>query len=158
MNCRNIIRYVLSFKNLVNNCLVDINDIKNLPNVFLRRISEIVIMTNHTRLHTFLKHAGYPRGEVITKFGQLRTRREGGKRSNIVPDILCEWPLSKIYKYNRFECSLKTDSINFSFDKEPENRKRTFLTRHCAVGFLLSVIQNNSVSKLCQIFSNFNTR
>ena len=42
---------------------------------------------------------------------------------------------------------LKTDSINFSFDKEPENRKRTFLTRHCTVGFLLSVIQNNSVSK-----------
>ena len=61
MNHRNIIRYVLSFKKFVTNCVIDINDIKNLPNVFLRRISEIIIMTN-LKLHTFLKHAGCPRG------------------------------------------------------------------------------------------------
>ena len=61
MNHRNIIRYALSFKNFVDNCFIDIN-IKNLPNVFLRRISEIIIVTN-LKLHTFLKHAGCPREE-----------------------------------------------------------------------------------------------
>ena len=37
--------------------------------VFLRSISEIIIVTN-LKLHTFLKHAGCPRGEGGDKFGQ----------------------------------------------------------------------------------------
>ena len=39
-----------------------LNNIKDLPNVFLRSISEIIIVT-YLKLHTFLKHAGCPRGE-----------------------------------------------------------------------------------------------
>ena len=54
MNHRNIIRYALSFKNFVDNCFIDINNIKNLPNVFLRSIGEIIMVTN-LKLHTFLK-------------------------------------------------------------------------------------------------------
>ena len=49
-------------KNFVDNCFIDINNIKNLPNVFLRSISEIMIVKN-LKLYTFLKHAGCPRGE-----------------------------------------------------------------------------------------------
>ena len=50
-----MIRYALSFKNFVDNCFefIDINNIENLPNVFLRSISEIIIGTN-IKLHTFL--------------------------------------------------------------------------------------------------------
>ena len=48
-----MIRYALSFKNFVDNCFIDINNKTNLPNVFLRSISEIIIVTN-LKLHTFL--------------------------------------------------------------------------------------------------------
>ena len=58
----------LSFINFDINCFIHIN-IKKLPNVFLRRISEIIIATN-LKLHAFLKHSGCPRGEEVTKFGQ----------------------------------------------------------------------------------------
>ena len=61
MNHRNIIRYALSFKNLVDNCFIDINNIQHLPNVFLRSIGEIIIVTN-LKLHTFLKHVACPGG------------------------------------------------------------------------------------------------
>ena len=67
LNRRNIIRYVLSFKHFVNNCFIDINNIKKLPNVFSRKISEI-IMTN------LKEHAGCLRVEGVTKFGN-----DGGK-------------------------------------------------------------------------------
>ena len=77
MNNRNIIRYLLSFKNFVKNCFIDINNIENLPNVFLRGISEIIRMTN-LKLHTFLKHARCPRGEGGGY--QIRTMTDkGGK-------------------------------------------------------------------------------
>ena len=33
--------YVLSLENFVKNCFIDINNIENLPNVFLRGISKI---------------------------------------------------------------------------------------------------------------------
>ena len=77
MNRSNIIRYVLLFKtDFANNCFIDINNIKKLPNVVLTRISEIIIMTN-LKLHTFLKHAGWPRGE---QGHQIRTMLDkGGK-------------------------------------------------------------------------------
>ena len=93
MNHRNIIRYDLSFKNLsfVDNCFIDINIIENLPNVFLRSIREIMIMTN-LKLHTFLKHAGCPRGEGGDQISTIRG--EGSKKFNILPDVLCEWPLT----------------------------------------------------------------
>ena len=64
---------------------------KNLPNVFLRRISEIIIMTN-LKLHTFLKHAGCVRGEGSHQIGQWWTSGKGGKKSNILPDILSDVP------------------------------------------------------------------
>ena len=51
--------------------------------MFLRSISEIIIVTS-LELHTFLKHAGCPKGEKVTKFGQGgdggRTRGDGGKK------------------------------------------------------------------------------
>ena len=77
---------MLSFKNFVN-CFIDVN-IKKLPNVFLRSISEITIVTN-----TFLKHAGCPRGEEGDQI--WTTTNKGGrgvKKFNILLDILCEWP------------------------------------------------------------------
>ena len=61
--------------------------------MFLRGISEIIIMTN-LKLHTFLKHAGCPRGEGGY---QIRTMTDKGGRgvekSNILQDVLCQWPL-----------------------------------------------------------------
>ena len=45
--------------------------------MFLRSISEIIIVTN-IELHTFLKHARCPKGEGVTKFGQRWTRGRGG--------------------------------------------------------------------------------
>ena len=75
MNHRNIIRYDLSFKNVVDNCFIDINIIENLPNVFLRSIREIM-MTN-LKLHTFLKHAGCLRGEGGDQISTI-TEKGGG--------------------------------------------------------------------------------
>ena len=92
LNNRNIIRYALSFKNFVDNCFIDINNRKNLPNVFLRSISEIIIATN-LKLHTFLKHAGCPRGEGGDQIWTMMDKWEGVKKLNILPDVLCEWPL-----------------------------------------------------------------
>ena len=69
LNHRNIIWYVSRFKNFVNDSFIDINVIKNLPNIFLRRISEIITSKNLI-LHTFFKNAGCPRGRGVIKFGQ----------------------------------------------------------------------------------------
>ena len=85
----------MSFKNVVDNCFIDINILENLPNVFLRSIREIIIMTN-LKLHTFLKHAGCPRGEGGDQISTI-TEKGGGrgvKKFNILPDVLCEWPLT----------------------------------------------------------------
>ena len=93
MNHRNIIRCALSFKNFVDNCFIDINNIENLPNVFLRSIGEIM-MTN-LKLHTFLKHAGCPREEGGDQIWTMEDKGERGvKKLNILLDVLCEWPLS----------------------------------------------------------------
>ena len=108
MNHRNIIRYVLSFKKFVTNCVIDINDVKKLPNVFLRRISEIIIMTN-LKLHTFLKHAGCPRGGG----NQIRTMTDkagrGVKKSKILLHVRCEWLL----RDNETSYILSCSSFNF---------------------------------------------
>ena len=77
MNHRNIIRYALSFKNFVDNCFIDINNIKNLPNVFLRSIGEIIMVTN-LKLHTFLKHVGCPRGERVDQIWTMMDKRGRG--------------------------------------------------------------------------------
>ena len=37
-------------------------------------------------------------GGGVTKFGQGRTKGEGGKKSNILPGVLCEWPLVLVHK------------------------------------------------------------
>ena len=69
---------------------MDIDNIQNLPNVFLRGISEIIIMTN-LKLHTFLKHAGCPRGEGGCQIRTMMDKGEKrGKKPNILPDVLCE--------------------------------------------------------------------
>ena len=80
----------MSFKNFVDNCFIDVNNIKNLPNVFLRSISEIIIVTN-LKLHTFLKHAGCPRGKGGDQIWTMTDKGGGGKKFNILPDVLCEW-------------------------------------------------------------------
>ena len=77
MNHRKIIRYALSFKNFVDNCFIDINKIKNLPNVFLRSIGEIIMVTN-LKLHTFLKHVGCPREERGNQIWTMMDKGGGG--------------------------------------------------------------------------------
>ena len=96
LNHRNIIRYALSVKNFVDNCFIDINNMKNLPNVFLRTISEIIIVTN-LKLRKFLKHAGCPRGEGSDQIWTMTDKGgRGVKKFNILPDVLCEWPLKSL--------------------------------------------------------------
>ena len=56
--------------------IVSLN-IKNLPNVFLRSISEIIIVTN-LKLPTFLKHAGCPRGEGGDQIWTMTDKGGGG--------------------------------------------------------------------------------
>ena len=67
--------------------------------MFLRRISEIVM--RNLKLHTFLKHAECRRWEGGH---QIRTITDKGgrgvKKSNILPDSLCEWPLIFLFIVN----------------------------------------------------------
>ena len=63
--------------------------------MFLRTISKIKKMTNlKLQLHTFRKHAGCPREEGGYQVRTMTDKGEkGGKKSNILQDVLCEWPL-----------------------------------------------------------------
>ena len=55
------------------------------------RISEIIM--KNLKLHTFLKHAGCPRGKGGHQIQTITDKGgRGVKKSNILPDILCEWP------------------------------------------------------------------
>ena len=93
----------MSFKNFVDNCFIGINNIKNLPNVFLRSISEIIIVTN-LKLHTFLKHVGCPRGEEGDQIWTMMDKRgRGVKNINILSDVLCKWPRDDSPHYLLFE-------------------------------------------------------
>ena len=83
MNHKNIIWYVLSFKKFVNNCFIDINNCfididKNLPNVILRRTSEINNNSDKSKIaYIFKAIAGCPRGEGDH---QIRTMMDKGER------------------------------------------------------------------------------
>ena len=52
----------MSFKNFVDNCFIGINNIKNLPNVFLRSISEIIIVHDKSKIAYIFKACWMSKG------------------------------------------------------------------------------------------------
>ena len=80
----------MSFQKFVNNCFIDINNCfidadKNLPNVFLRRTSEINSNNDKSKIAYIFKACWMSKGG----WGERRI-----KKSNILPDVLCELPLT----------------------------------------------------------------
>ena len=62
--------------------------------MFLKRISEMIIITS-LELHIFLKHAGCLRGgEGSPNSDNDGQEGKGGKKSIILPGVLCECPLN----------------------------------------------------------------
>ena len=80
MNHRKTTRYVLKILLMI--VFFFFNNIKNLPNVFLRRISEITIMMD------VQGGRGTHQIQTMTDKGGA-----GGKKSNILPEVLCERPV-----------------------------------------------------------------
>ena len=92
----------MSFQKFVNNCFIDINNCfidadKNLPNVFLRKISEINSNNDKSKIAYILKACWMSKGGGGGSH-QIRTMTDKGERrvkeSNILPDVLCELPLT----------------------------------------------------------------
>ena len=84
--------------------------------MFLRTISEIIIMTN-LKLHKFLKHAGCPKGEGgVTKFGQSG---KGVKNLTFCQTSFVNAPL----QYMRFYTLLDSESCT-AYDKCAQDERK----------------------------------
>ena len=64
---------------------IDINNIQKLPNVFLRSYNN-----EKSKIAYILKHAGCPRGGGRSPNSDNDEQGRGDKKSNILPDVLCE--------------------------------------------------------------------